>query len=58
MEHLPAVLGQKKGEGDPRDEEFRKKYKNGIPNNITRIDDDKKLIEQARELGLKTPNNY
>ena len=49
IEHIPAVLGQKKQEPDERDKQF-------IDNKpITRIDDDDELIRQAKELGLKTP---
>ena len=57
LEHLPVVLGQNKIEEDPRDEEFRKKYKNGIPN-INRIDDVKELIQHSKKIGLKTPKYY
>ncbi len=56
LDKIPEILGQKKQKEDPRDEEFRKKWKNGIPKN--RIDDDKELMEQAKNLGLKTPRKW
>ena len=53
MEHLPAILGQKKEEPDQRDKQHMNQV---IPK--TKIDDNHELIKQAKELGLKVPRHY
>lgn len=53
MEYLPEILGQKK-EKDSRDEEWKERQKNLK----LKIEDNEELINQAKELGLKTPSKF